>query len=457
MALTEQMVPVKFGRLDQKTNPRHVIPGDLVALTNVDLSEFPELKKRCAFGGTGALATAPAGSILALRDAQVLVGTGAEAYGLTAGGSLIDAGVLESCSLSVKTVIPGAPATAPLQAPDVAVHPAGITVVTYTLSGKAYYAIFDTVRGQAIVANALINGDVNAAHPKPLVLGNYVVIVYGEKNSAQVNAIAILATTPTGTPTLLQLATDAGSQPALYDAAVIGGKLYVAYADNGGKIGLNTLTAALVVGTKVVGPTAAINALTVFGDASSNVWLAYATTAPAIACVAYNAALGAQLFAPVTVDAAPGNSPRNIGGIVPSTVASIFYEVGVNPGSAGTLNNLIRTATITQGGSASAPAVYARGLGLASKPFYYLGRVHLLGTYDSVVTSQAPYVIPQRTYFLLSGTATGTVVGKLAPGTGFGLTPWAQLPEVANPSSGVFTHAYLNATQTVLKIGRAHV
>jgi hypothetical protein len=452
MALAEQVVPVKFGRLDQKTNPRHVVIGDLVALTNVDLSAFPELRKRAAFGGNGALAAAASGSLLALRDAQVLVGTGAEAYGLTAAGTFIDSGILESCSLSVRTVVPGSPATSPLQAPDVAVHPAGITVVTYTLSGKAYYSIFDTARGQTIVAGVLINSDAHAVHPKPLVLGNYVVIVYGETNAPNLSALAILATSPTATPTIVSLATDAANQPALFDAAVIGGTLFFAYADGAGKIALNTLSAALIAGAEVQGPTTAIGCLTIFGDTSNNVWLAYySTTSSAIQCVAYNAALSAQIFAPVTVDATPGSTPRNICGIAQSLPATIFYEVGVNPGSAGTLNNLIRTANVSGSGTPSGVSVYARGLGLASKPFYYLSRVHVLGTYDSVVTSQAPYVIPQRTYFLLSGSGTGTVVGKLAPGTGSGLAPWSQLPEAANPSAGAFVLAYLNATQTVLQ------
>jgi hypothetical protein len=79
--------------------------------------------------------------------------------------------------------------------------------------------------------------------------------------------------------------------------------------------------------------------------------------------------------------------------------------------------------------------VLARSVGLASKPFFYQNRVHVLAAYQSAL---------QSTYFLLAGS---TVVGKLAPSLGAGLTAKSILPEVNTVSAGVFATAYLQADQ----------
>jgi hypothetical protein len=82
----------------------------------------------------------------------------------------------------------------------------------------------------------------------------------------------------------------------------------------------------------------------------------------------------------------------------------------------------------------TADAVLVRSVGLASKPFVApSGGVRFLAGYQSAL---------QPSYFLLTG--AGRVVGRLAPGTGGGLTARAGLlPEVSQPSAGVFDVAYL--------------
>lgn len=551
MPLVEQRVPLQFRDLNTKPDSRYLLVGDLTVLRNVVFDEWPRLKKR---PGSGLLATASAGGQLAAYKSQLLVGTGAEAYGLV-GASLVDKGVLEAMTL---TVGPAARDIYPKQTVDAAVHPAGITVHTFESveSGStiARYTVVDTATGQPIVSNVSLGA--TATRPKPLTLGNYVVIVYFDTSTNRLRFMAIPVLAPTSPIAAADVATDSASS-AIFDATVIGGlqgQAFVAYLTSGGKLAVTFITSSLIAGAELQAVTAALTGVAVFGDAAGNVWLAYAT-ASSVAIVAYDYSLTTQQFAPVTVDASPG-TVRNITGIAPASTATLFYEAGVGNGAAGSLNNLIRTATVAFGGTpptlktatpsttggtlaagtyfyrvtalgstgetlgsnelsatttgttssvalswaavtgatgyrvyrgtaaggesvfyapgnvtsytdtnasstagtvptassfaaVSGVGVYIRSLGLASKPFYYLGRMHVLAAYDSVPSSG---VALQRTYFLLSG-PSATVVGKLAPGVGGGVTVRSLLPEVANPSSGVYQTSYLQTDEIGAQAG----
>jgi hypothetical protein len=100
--------------------------------------------------------------------------------------------------------------------------------------------------------------------------------------------------------------------------------------------------------------------------------------------------------------------------------------------ASGTTGAPLLRGTFTTGGSGSN---LFRSIGLASKPFLYQSRIHFLAAYQSAL---------QSTYFLMN---FGGPVAKLAPSLGAGLTAKSILPEMLNPSPGVFATTYLQADQ----------
>lgn len=125
-------------------------------------------------------------------------------------------------------------------------------------------------------------------------------------------------------------------------------------------------------------------------------------------------------------------------------MGTIFALTALDNGSVTPSGAMPTSNTFT---NINGPSVLVRSVGLASKPFVYLGRVHVLAAYQSAL---------QTTYFLLSVSSAGvaTVVAKLAPSLGGGLTARAGiLPEVPNPSTGVYSTVYLQTTEIGVQAG----
>jgi hypothetical protein len=541
--LIASKIPLKLGGLDSKQDSRWVVPGDLTVANNVLFDHWPKITKR---NGYAPIATGAAGRSLGSFKNQLLLGTGAEAYGYdAASGSLIDSGVMESITVSARTVRRDAYNKT---TPDAAVHPAGITVYTWDgLYSSGGYAVFNSATGQPIVQYGLLASG-SAVSPKALVLGAYVVIVYYDNTLNQIRYIAIPAAAPTTVVGPTTFAADPFvATTHVFDATVINGSLFLTYLNSAGsnKISLRSLSSSLVLSGTTVPTTidASHNCISIFGDASNRVWVAYgagATAPPTLtsgvpsttggslgtgtqyavvtaysgkgetlisnelstavtgptASVAYtwtavpgavayhvytsgtsgsyvgyylalgttftniggvqtnqapptvsayypvkafvyDFALSTLLLSVTIVDIMPVFT-RNITGIVPSgSTAVLLYESWASA----TYNAYINVSTLTLAGGVAA-AVLVRSVGLASKPFYYLGRIHFLAAYQSAL---------QSTYFLLSAPFpfpyTSTVVAKLAPSLGSGLTSLSILPEVNNPAAGIYSLAYLQADQ----------
>jgi hypothetical protein len=440
--LVQNKVPLVFKSLNTKMDSRHLVIGDLIALRNVALDNWPKLNKR---NGHKQLTAAAAGSSLNPFKREVLLGTGAEAFSYAAAttSNLVDKGVLEAMTVSARPVRRDAYNQT---TPDSAVHPLGITVYTWETTAAgigAQYAVFDTVTGQPIVTGVGLGS--TAVKPKALALGANVVILFYDTATNHIRYIVVPALNPT-TPSI---ATDFAIDPAttqIFDATVIGGlygSLFLVYANNGGanKITLRYLTAQAVLSATLVPTTAEAftTCCSVFGDSSNRVWVAY-YNGSAVKMFGYDFQLANQLLTFTSLDAAPG-TVRNITGIATpntptGTTATVFYEA---TGSA-PYNNLINVAwkNLDQAGGGSSTLI--RSVGLASKPFFYLNRIHVLAAYQSTL---------QSTYSLLSCQSVGgqTIVGKLAPSVGGGLTAKSILPEMNTISPGVFATTYLQTDQ----------
>lgn len=148
---------------------------------------------------------------------------------------------------------------------------------------------------------------------------------------------------------------------------------------------------------------------------------------------------------------------------VPGAVAYRVYR-GTAAGGEGTYYNTGNVLAFTDTGAAGTagsppsingflaetqiPAVACRSVGLASKPWVVNGSVHFLAGYTSAL---------QPSYFVMSlaggAGAAASVVGRLAPGVGGGLTAKAILPEVTQVRAGVFSLAYLVTDQIGAQAG----
>lgn len=428
--LAKQVVSIPFpaGR-EARTDPKQVEIGRLLEAENVSF-ESPKrlLKKPGCVALTKAISgstdTVSAGVSLGDLKDQLLLGTGAKAYAYSASG-WVDKGALESVRLSTMPVIRN---TRQQTVPDSAAHPLGISVFAWEDSGGgARYSVFDTARGQPIVSNALLSS--TGQKPKPIVLGNSVVILYVDTTGHNLMALPIPATSPSTPAAAVSVALGI-STAHVYDAAMIGERVFVAYRNSGSpnRICLRHILPSLVVSAETVVSSVSGTAtcVAIFGDGSQNVWVALYDGTSVLAYV-YDYGIANVVLAGTTIETLA--NVRNVAGIVQDSTATLFYEIS----AAATYNALIRTATLTLAGVVSTPAVYARSVGLASKPFVAAGRVHVLAAYQSML---------QPTYFLL---ASGSVVGKIAPSLGGGLTAKSILPEVCSLEAGVFSHAFLQA------------
>jgi hypothetical protein len=435
--LDKQVVSVSFGQgVDLSTDEKQVPAGRMLELENAQLSEtLKTIRKRNGFRSIpGVGATIPEGRALATRGDELFIASGGRGYALSSLG-YVDKGLCEALQITAKPVIRS---TYEQTAPDCAIHPAGVSVFAWEdSSGGARYSVHDTATGQPIVSNALLSA--TGAKPKVLPLGNYVAVVYFEAATNHVSYVAIPVATPTSPRAPVDIATNADAA-GVYDATSIAGRLFVAYLNNGeaNRISLRSLTPTLTLSAEATiatgdGPAS----LTVFGDESSNVWVAYGVVSDlpldlavirqsTIMVAAASHGLASTLLAPTVADVIQG-TVRNIAGIASGTTATVYYELDADPAH----NAQIRSIDVTLAGVASGAGVLARSVGLASKPWSVNGSIHVLAAHESAL---------QPTYFVLSG---GAVVGKLAPGSAGGLAS-APLPEV-NGSGGVFSVAHLQA------------
>lgn len=450
MALTPNKIPVQFRGLETKLDPRQAVVGDLVLLENVRFDNPPRLNKRY---GSRRLTKASAGRQLATFKREVLVGTGFRLMSYSQNG-LVDKGVLESFTISSQPI---ARNVYTQQMPDSAVHSGGIAVFAWESieggSTVSRYTVFDSITRQPVVSNVSLGS--TAVKPKVLSLGNYVVILYMDSGSGAIRYISIPANDPTRPSAAVDFASNANKTLQLFDATVCDGKLYLVYLNVSSKIVATYIDEAFQLYLPVtVASGVTPDALTVFtnGEVASPVWFAYAVNGSSIPWrVKYDATLSTRYWN--LSGSALGGQTYNICGIGIGETSVVFYEV---PQS---VSYTPRYQCILYGcygasGSQTSSGFFSRTVGLASKPFYYGDRVHVLTAHQS--DADSPSGTPtglQNTYFLQSFDPTsivlgvtdcaGTVVGKIASGIGGGHTQKVGLPEVNQHSTGIYGVAHL--------------
>ena len=437
MALAKQTLSISFDKgLDTKTDNKQVMPGSMLLLENA-LFKTPKLfLKRNGYNALGSevdVGGSPIDGALALaifKDELNLL-SGSHFYSRTSALSKwSDKGRFISLGITAQPVVRNA---FQQTTPDSAFHSAGIFVYTWEDSrGSSRYSVIDQDTGEHIVNDKSLGSNVLKA--KPIAVGQYIVILYINGATNQLNHVYLSVLNPSvlSAPKVLTLNMNPNTH---YDADLIGSRVFVAYDTNdpGNAINLFYLDSFLTQSLffSVAGEHAD-EAINVFGigepDIDAVIWVGYADGTN-IKAFAYSYDLLTQLQPPTTGEAISGI--RNIcGGVLRDPeVANLFYEVSaVLP-----LNTSIRKSTLAVGGAFSAPSKLRGGLGLASDCRFYNGRLYFLSTHDSSL---------QPTYFLLND--MGDAVGKASPGIGGGLTAKTSIvPELVFENSDTILVATL--------------
>jgi len=396
MPLERQIISLPFVEgVDTKSDPKQVRPTKLLVLENGYFKSPGRILKRFGYNAliqnVNGGSNITSGTLVATLKDELMMGDGLSGYSYSSTG-WVNKGFAESLSISTKPLVRN---TYQQTTPDLTVHPSGISVAAWedSSTGFGMYSVFDTVTGQPILANQTLG--TQSLEPKVFSLGNYVIIVFYETSNNHIQYVAIQAATPQTAAAPVDLTTTPGTQKT-YDARVIGSRLFLAYrASAAPRATLLYLTANLIVSAEVKQAETFANAVTVFGDASNNVWVVY-YNGSGVKFYIYDYGLANVVLAPTLIDVIA--NVRNIAGIgKPDPGATIIYEVS----AAATYNYYLKAAALDLNGG-STTFITHRSVGLASEPWYVNGEVHVLAAYQSAL---------QSTYFVMAIRQTGTQGG----------------------------------------------
>lgn len=429
MPLNKQIVPVTLNGIDTKTDPKQVVPGKLLQLQNGIFKTAKEIRKRNGFDnipnaiqGGGSL-SAGVNAAGYMNELTLLDGNNLYSYS-NATSNLFNKGPLPTTSIAQQSIVRN---LYQQTSPDSAIN-GNYQVFAWrdsSNSGNVRYSVIDRTTGQSIVANQQVTFFNSTV--KVLAISHYVLIIYYDSvgltnlyyKYVDINNPTVLSSQQT-------IATDLDGTYVLFDASVINGSIYVAYATPSATA-LYFINSSLILSSqlKVTGdePTKSIN---VFGDASGNVWVGYSNNSDSCAFIVNGTLTSVLVTKKILV---PGNPSLNITGIVTGTTGTYYFEVGGNSYSTtlGTgYSNAIVQNTLTLSGTVGTSSQVVTGVGLASKALNYLGTYYFLVVFPTQ---------EQSTYFLLN--QTGLVVAKLSP-TLSGPNSNRILPEVNILASGSY-------------------
>lgn len=414
MALSKQSVSISFNKgLDTKTDSKQLIPGKLLTLENVILKKVGKFVKRPGYGVIAAAAPISNGNALATFKNELLAFDGSTISSYSSSDDkLYQKGTKVAVDLAVQSI---ARNSYEQTAPDCAVHSVGISVYAWQdSSGGVRYSVFDNTTQHSIVSNELVSA--TGSKPKVKTIGSNILIFFVDGTSLKYFRLS--SANPSLTYPVVTLVT----LNSYYDVSFINSKLYVAFS-TGTTTGVFSLDSALVQsGTTTVSEVS--SCLSVFGDTSNNVWVAY-NSGNNLKVFIRDSALTGVVLAPTVIEA--GSAPFvNVAGIY-DTTGKIWYEVTGDISS----NQYVKFNTCTISGTVGTPSVFLRSVGLYSKPFLNGSSVYVTVTHDSDL---------QPTYFIVNG--SGSVVTKLAPSLGGGLSNTGLLAEVNTVSNNNYLMAY---------------
>jgi hypothetical protein len=457
MALDSENFPIALNKgLDTKDDPKQLTPGSMLVLQNASFKNPGELSKRDGFEplpqtilGGGSIAN---GDGIASFQDELITLDGSSLYSYSSDiGEQVNKGILIPTSLSVSTIVRN---TNQQTGQDSAYHSGtGLQCFTWIDSNSGSpslnYAVLDSTTGTRIISDSIVSA--TGTKGKVLTLGIYFIIIYFDSSDNHLRYKIINTSTPNTIGSAVDIATDISSSFPVFDAAIINGSAYIAYALGTTKIGFYSISNALVLSsqfTVTIGVQVKF-ALTIKGDASNNAWVCYeAQSSPELylGAVIVNSALNSQVLAPTTVFGSldPTGFPTyNLTMVISGTMATILWEQTAQP--SGT-TEFISKITLTIGGTVGSPTIVMYRMGLASKSFIYNSTIYFIGLYAGDLQETPTYsgLVPtsiEPTYFLINSSAQ--VIAKIAPSLSGNYYQTGLLPEILQISSTLFSFAYL--------------
>lgn len=444
MALSPQTAAISLAQgIDTKTDEKQVVVGKLLTLQNASFQSPKEIRKRDGFDSLNQQVLGSANSVTTgvgiagyQDELTVLDGTNLYSYSPDVDRQL-NKGALVPISLGISAV---ARNTDQLTSPDSAYRSdTGIQIFTWETNGAGiHYSIFDTTTGATIVSDGVVSA--TATKAKVVKLGQFFMVIYYEPSGPSLNYKVIDKSTPNLIGTATPIATDIASSSPVFDCTIIGTSVYIAYAIGTTQIGFYSISTALTPSSQYVVTTGhqPNPCLTIYGDATSRVWVSYATIPLSDMYSIYGLIVNSSLNATILVNTLvygplSSQAAKNISMVVDTNTATIIWE---------DIGSLTRN-TLTSAGVAGSPSFILFSFGLASKIFVRGTTNYFLGLYggNPYSNTTTPLGTAQPTYFLFD--STGSVYLKLAPSVGGPLYTSGLLPEVTVFNATKYTIPYL--------------
>jgi hypothetical protein len=427
MSLPRSVIPVLFaGGLDTKSAKQLAVPGRFLVLENCVRRKLGRIEKRFGFsalsrdvvGGS----SIESGIRLGLLDDDLVLMNSEKIYSHSpANDNWIDKGAISSVNIQSTPAI----RNSLVQGMADIAYTNGITAVVWEVDvagvTQVHCSIFDETSGSSLVYDHTLN--VAASRPKVVGINGQIIMVYLVGNALKYTRVS--ASDPTQFFLEGSLVGSGVAAALPFDICPITVKAALTYVTTGGQIKVAQFNSEGAVGSGTNGMPSAIT----FGSA---------TDFDALTCI--NIVADAVLDTiMVTFHASSGTYINKVGVLATDTAFlfqddddfetlalvrnvgcasagdgtyTVFYEVSASQ----VKNHYVKMGAATYTPilntlSTGVPAVFARSVGLYSKPT-------MVGPYVYVTVSHESTL--QSTYFIIRD--DGLIVGKMSPGVGGGLT-----------------------------------
>ena len=446
MALDFQTLPLLLTNgIDTKTDPKAVTVDKLLVLENGVFTRTGILSKRFGYdvlpttiqGGTSSITTAKG---IAVFEDELVLFTGTRAYSYAESTmAWQDRGPAPSISVRQYPILHN---SSNQTNPDGAVGSVVRCVAWEDSLGGIRCTTQDVETGAFFGTEMLISS--TGQHPRVVVFGTNFVIMYVDTaagagaNNLMLRSLPLVSPTEANITPELNFISTLVSAANNFDCAVVGavtgnivGRLFVGWNDSGTTTArLSYLDESFSLATPVDHTVAGTNAVSVFGDDNSNVYLTVASST-ALSMKRWTYTLSA-VGSTITLEAI-SNVQRICGTVLPSaTHGAVLYEV--QDDNVFDHRRVRRQLVTLSTGAVATAADFKRSVGLASRIFRYGGNGFVTLVHQSA---------QQPTYFLidiggeLMSTAR-TVIARVAPGDAGPLRTASTLPDAWVVSAGVY-------------------
>lgn len=427
-----------FGQgLDQKTDDKVLEIGKLLTLENGVFKKRNRIDKRYGYDKLSSQTvdgtSLSGGQYLEDFNDELLQYNNQKIYSYSESTALwIDKGTVVPNLVETSQVVKN---TASQSQCDSAVN-GGVAVYAWEDSrGGIRGSIYDDNTNTPILVDEVI--DASASRVRCVAFKAYIFVFYYKSGSLWVRRVT--PATPNAFETAVEVSNTVNTVDPNYDIAVYpNNRIMFAHNVQGAaqmKVGWINETPEVLAGllAPVTLSGAATDCLGIAIGPQLRFYVFYANQTNGLRVYQLNIGLGV-LFGPINVDTYVATPIVNVTGSQTSTGVTCFYEIS----AADTYNQLVKTNTVTNAGSAGSAAVFLRSVGLLTKSWGYASRIFVGLTHESDL---------QSTYFVARD--DGIAVSKLQPTVGGGLTTVPVLANISTSDNQAFVFSFTNKTRIV--------